>query len=203
MENIIQNQELLSEMENECFSAAYPTGSKILGKDLHAMPLLKKGTVKISQSDSQGNSSFLYYVQANESRGLSILSGLEQSDAESLDAIVEEDAEILFVPLARAKEWFVKYPEWTEFIIDSYNQKFHDVIRELKSVTEEKLETRVLKYLRKRKVLSGESMLPITHQNLADDMSTNRVVISRLLKSLEKKGILKLGRNKIFMTDNA
>lgn len=187
----------MNELNSECFSASYPIGAKISGKDLKALPLLKSGTLKVSQADSKGHTSFLYYVQADDSMGLCMLSDMDQPANSQLDAVVEEDAEIVFVPLSRAKEWFSKYPEWSEFILKSYHQKFDNLLRELRSMTEEKLETRVMKYLRKRNSLSGENVLPITHQNLADDLSTNRVVISRLLKSLEKKGVLKLGRNKI------
>ena len=116
-----------------------------------------------------------------------------------LNAVVEEDAEIIFVPVERAKEWMKKYPEWSDFILETYEKRFDHLLNQLKSVSEEKLETRVLKYLNNRRKISGEKILPITHQHLANDLSTNRVVISRLLKNLENKGILKLGRNKIEM----
>jgi CRP/FNR family transcriptional regulator len=43
--------------------------------------------------------------------------------------------------------------------------------------------------------------LPATHQKIADDLGTAREVVSRLLKEFERKGILRLSRNLIELTN--
>jgi len=43
--------------------------------------------------------------------------------------------------------------------------------------------------------------LELSHQDIAYDLHTSRVVISRLLKSLENEGLIELGRNRIMVIE--
>ena len=52
-------------------------------------------------------------------------------------------------------------------------------------------------YLKERSKLSGSSLINLTHQQIADELGTNRVVVSRLLKKLETEKRLLLYRNQI------
>jgi len=196
MESLKKNKALMQEIQSHSITGTYPKGSRIWGKELNSIPIVLSGVLKISQSDDKGAYTHLYYVQANETCVVSIVNVLFEKEC-TLTAMVQEEAEIMFIPIDKAKEWFKEYPEWIEFILHSYHQRFDDLLGSLKSANAEKLETRVLKYLRQRRAISGGKIVSITHQHLADDLSTNRVVVSRLLKTLENKGVLKLGRNKI------
>lgn len=198
MERIRQNKELMAELEKHSLTACYPAGAKIIGKELKAMPIVKSGLLKIMQSPSheQDNNILLYYVQPNE---ICIASMLQTFSTQSctITAQFEEDSEIMFVPLDMAYNWIQKYPEWAEYIMKSYQLRFNELLTAFSSASAEKLETRVLKYLRQRRNMTEGKVLSITHQNMAADLATNRVVISRLLKTLENKGLIKLGRNRI------
>lgn len=200
MEKLKKNKELKAEFDKHCLTAIYPTGTKIGGRDLHAIPYLISGLLKVTQTDSNGNSILLYYIQPNQACIFSMLQGYIQEKSQ-IEAVVVEESEIMFIPVSKANEWMLKYPEWTEYIMNSYYQRFSDLLKALNSASAEKLETRVLKYLRQRRHLANNRVLSITHQNMASDLSTNRVVISRLLKTLENRGLVKLGRNKIEVTE--
>ena len=60
-----------------------------------------------------------------------------------------------------------------------------------------KMDERLTYYLKERSKLSGSSLINLTHQQIADELGTNRVVVSRLLKKLETEKRLLLYRNKI------
>ncbi|PZR01238.1 MAG: Crp/Fnr family transcriptional regulator, partial [Flavobacterium psychrophilum] len=55
----------------------------------------------------------------------------------------------------------------------------------------------LLTLLRKKMELTRSKIIPITHEQLANELGTARVVVSRLLKQLEESGLVQLGRNKI------
>jgi CRP/FNR family transcriptional regulator len=59
------------------------------------------------------------------------------------------------------------------------------------------MDERLTDYLKERSRLSGSSLINLTHQQIADEMGTNRVVVSRLLKKLETERRLLLYRNQI------
>lgn len=200
MEEIIKDKELLEELGRHSLTAYYPAGTRINGKDLRAIPIILSGVIKVVKTDTEDNKLLLYYVNKNETCVLSLLQGALGKDR-TIAAHVEEDAEIMFVPVEKAVIWMQTYPEWTEFVLQSYYKRFDELLQALSSVSAEKLETRVIKYLRQRRKIGGNKVINITHQHMASDLATNRVVISRLLKTLENKGFVKLGRNKIEVTE--
>jgi CRP/FNR family transcriptional regulator len=60
-----------------------------------------------------------------------------------------------------------------------------------------KLDERLLDFIKKKVELTHNNVLQITHEQLANELGSVRVVISRLLKQLEDQGIVSLSRNKI------
>jgi CRP/FNR family transcriptional regulator len=51
--------------------------------------------------------------------------------------------------------------------------------------------------LKKKTELTGSRTINVTHEQLANELGTARVVVSRLLKQLEDIGTVELGRNRI------
>ena len=50
---------------------------------------------------------------------------------------------------------------------------------------------------KKKCEITKSQTLYVTHEQLAHELGTARVVVSRLLKQMEDEGLVKLGRNKI------
>jgi CRP/FNR family transcriptional regulator len=63
------------------------------------------------------------------------------------------------------------------------------------------MEDRIFKYLRDKVKILRDPMLSTTHQEIATDLHTSRVVVSRLLKHLENEGKIRLYRNRIEVLD--
>jgi CRP/FNR family transcriptional regulator len=59
------------------------------------------------------------------------------------------------------------------------------------------MDEQLLHYLQERAKAANTSALYITHQQIADELHTRREVISRLLRTMEEKDLVRLGRNTI------
>ena len=94
-------------------------------------------------------------------------------------------------------EWLCKYPSWRTYIMHSFTARFNELLASFESIAFKKLDERLVKYLTDRQKISGSSIVKASHQQIADDLATSRVVISRLLKHLENEKKLILYRNEI------
>lgn len=93
---------------------------------------------------------------------------------------------------------FIKeYPQWLDYIFRLYHKRFEELLEIVNAITFKKIDERLLALLRKKQELTGNNILNITHEQLANELGTARVVVSRLLKQLEEMGTVRLGRNKI------
>jgi CRP/FNR family transcriptional regulator, anaerobic regulatory protein len=95
------------------------------------------------------------------------------------------------------RELVAKYEEIRAFIFAAVNQRFASIMELTKEVAFGKMDERLLDYLVEK---SEDGKLSTTHQKIAQDLGTAREVVSRLLKELERKGVLHLSRNLIELT---
>jgi CRP/FNR family transcriptional regulator len=63
------------------------------------------------------------------------------------------------------------------------------------------MDDRLLKHLQDKAKVTGDDHIHATHQEIAYDLHTSRVVISRLLKKLENEGKISMHRNDITVID--
>jgi CRP/FNR family transcriptional regulator len=127
---------------------------------------------------------------------MSFLGGLH-NDTSKIKAEIEEDAEILFLPIEKVKLLIREYPQWLEYIFRLYHKRFEELLEVVNAVAFKKVDERLLLLLDKKVDLNNNKTVFITHEQLANELGTARVVVSRLLKQLEDNGKVKLGRNKI------
>ena len=90
-----------------------------------------------------------------------------------------------------------KYQSWREFILDSYHTRMSELLETIDTLAFMKMDERIMKYLKDRAMVTNDDIIYSTHQDVANDLHTSRVVVSRLLKSLEKQGKIELSRNHI------
>jgi CRP/FNR family transcriptional regulator len=129
---------------------------------------------------------------------MSFLGGLH-NDTSKVKAEVEEDAEILFLPIEKVSLFIKEYPQWLDYIFRLYHKRFEELLEIVNAISFKKVEERMSALLNKKAELTGNKTLNITHEQLANELGTARVVLSRLLKQLEEIGKVKLGRNKIML----
>ncbi|OPB89008.1 Crp/Fnr family transcriptional regulator [Elizabethkingia ursingii] len=163
---------------------------------IQAIPIVMKGTLKVIRTEEDGREILLYYIKTGESCIMSFLGGLH-NEPSKVKAEVEEDAEILFLPMAKVSLFIKEYPQWLDYIFRLYHKRFEELLDVINSIAFKKVDERLLSLLYKKKELTGKDTLSITHEQLANELGTARAVVSRLLKQLEDNGVLQLGRNKI------
>ena len=101
------------------------------------------------------------------------------------------------IPIENAVKLVSEYPEWVEYIFSIYHKRFEELLNVVNEVTFKKMDERLLQFLQKKAAVNNARSIYITHEEIAHELGTSRVVISRLLKQLEKEGLIKLGRNRI------
>ena len=190
--------ELISKLTQYGVVRHYKAGEMILDENSHirAIPIVISGTLKVMRTEEDGREILLYYIKAGESCIMSFLGGLHD-ETSKVRAEVEEDAEILFLPVDKVSLFIHEYPEWLDYIFRLYHKRFEELLEIVNAIAFRKVDERLLDLLQKKKLVSGSNTLQVTHEQLANELGTARVVVSRLLKQLEERGQLQLGRNKI------
>ena len=166
------------------------------GKYIRMMPLILKGTIKVFRKNETGNEILLYYLSSNESCSMAYSCCVEARKSE-VKAIAEEDVDLIAIPHIKLDEWLCKYPSWKNYIIRSFNERFLELLRSIESIAFDKLDERLVNYLKEKQRLSGSSVIKVSHYLIAEELATSRVVVSRLLKHLENDGKVILYRNEI------
>jgi CRP/FNR family transcriptional regulator len=166
------------------------------GKYIRFMPLIVNGTIKVMKKDELGKEILLYYLSANESCSMAYSCCMESKKSE-VKAIAEEDVQILAIPQIKLDEWICKYPSWKNYIMKSFNDRFMELLRTIENIAFHKLDERLIHYLKEKQRLSESAVIKVSHHQIADELATSRVVISRLLKQLENDGSILLYRNEL------
>lgn len=195
--------ELVEKLQQYSIKKTYEAGDIILNENAHirSIPIVIKGTLKVIRTEEDGREILLYYIKTGESCIMSFLGGLH-NETSKVKAEVEDDAEILFLPLEKVSLFIKEYPQWLDYIFRLYHKRFEELLEVVNAIAFKKVDERMLDLLHKKVELTGNHTLKITHEQLANELGTARVVVSRLLKQLEEIGKVKLGRNKIVLVEN-
>ena len=167
-----------------------------LGDKFDKIPLMLNGAIKISREDENGDEIVLYFLERGDTCTITFGSGLTSSKSK-VRGVAEKESEVVFIPIEKLEEWMVKYKSWRDFVIDSYNIRLSEMLEAIDTLAFMKMDQRLYKHLTDKVKIMRSSTLNTTHQEIAQDLNTSRVVISRLLKQLENEKKIKLFRNKI------
>jgi len=196
----IFEKELINEIVNLGVLRIIEEGEILIdiGDEMTHVPLILNGAVKIIREDKNGDEIALYFLEKGDTCAISFVNCLNRTKS-MFKGIAEKQTEGIFVPVDKIDEWLVKYKTWRHFIIDSYHMRLIEMVEAIDSLAFMKLDDRLHKYLLDKIKIMHNNNLIITHQEIADDMHTSRVVISRLLKLLENEGKIKIRRNRIII----
>ena len=196
----IFEKKLLDEIVEAGICKTFPKGEMLIdiGDELTHIPLITKGLIKVSREDPNGEEILLYFLERGNTCAISFVNCINVSKS-MFRGVIETDVECILVPVNKIEEWLVNYRTWREFIIDSYHNRLVEMVEVIKSLAFLKLDDRLYNYLADHVKLMHNKKLAITHQEISEDLHTSRVVVSRLLKILEKKGKIKLGRKRILV----
>ena len=190
--------ELLNEIQNIATYKSVKEGTVLIeiGDYIKSMPLLISGAIKILREDDDGDELALYFIERGDTCAMTLSCCVAHAKSE-IRAVAETDAKLIMIPVKKMTEWMHKYKSWQEFIVQSYHSRMMEMLEAIDTIAFLKMDERLLKYLRDKAMVSNDDVLHVTHKEIAQDLHTSRVVVSRLLKKLENESKIELFRNKI------
>ena len=171
------------------------------GQFVKAVPLVLEGSIKIMRMDEDGKELFLYYLETGETCALS-LTCCSAARPSEIKAVVEEKTSLLFIPIQVHEQLVDEFKQWKDFVSTTYQHRFQEMLTVLDAVAFKRMDERLMNYIVTKMKQLKSNELHTTHQEIANELGTAREVISRLLKQLEKKKWIELGRNVIYIRDD-
>ncbi|MFD2588879.1 Crp/Fnr family transcriptional regulator [Croceitalea marina] len=190
--------DLMYEIAKEGKLVQFEQGEIIIdiGDFIKKIPLLLSGAIKILREDDNGDELLLYYLERGDTCSITMTCCLGATKSE-ITAIAETNVELIMVPISKMEEWTGKYKSWRKFIFDNYHSRLNELLATVDSIAFMNMDQRLISYLKEKCRIAKSNTIISTHQDIAFDLHSSRVVISRLLKKLERLGTIKLHRNQI------
>jgi CRP/FNR family transcriptional regulator len=167
-----------------------------IGQTIRLIPILLSGSLKVSRTDEEGRELLLYYINPGESCAMTFTCCMQQYPSE-VKAVAEEDSELLLVPITLMDEWMATFNTWKSYVMKTIRGRFIELLKTIDQIAFQKLDERLVHYLKEKSRATASTLLHISHEHIAQELATSRVVISRLLKKLENEKKLLLYRNQI------
>lgn len=198
----IFEEDLIREIERTGVLKTVKEGEIIMDiKDyINAMPLLLEGAIKILREDTEGNELLLYFLERGDTCAFTLSCCLGQTRSE-IRAVAERDTQLIMIPINKMEEWTATYKSWRNFVFESYHSRLTEMLETIDTLAFMNMDRRLLRYLQDKAKINQSEELQVTHQQIAYDMNTSRVVVSRLLKKLELEKKISLQRNQIVVLD--
>jgi len=167
-----------------------------IGQHIRFMPLVVSGSLKVMREDQDGNELLLYYVQPGETCAMSLTCCMRDARS-SVRAVAEEDTLILAIPVRYMDEWTSVFKSFKQFVMLTYQRRYDELLQTIDGIAFQRLDDRLLHALRDKSRAQANAVVHTTHQELANELNSSREVISRVLKQMERKNLVRLGRNRI------
>lgn len=200
---IFSDPELIAEIEKFGRLKTVERGDFLIesGDDIIFIPIVLKGSVRILRQDEDGREVFLYHLYPGQTCAMSITC-CQAGKKSMIKAIAEDDTEVLQIPVKQTEDWY-RYPEWKAYVSNNYNNRFAELMLVIDLIAFSHMDKQLLHYLAERSKALNTKVLEITHQQIADELHTHREAVSRLLRTMEQRGMVRLGRNSIEVLQTA
>ena len=188
--------ELLSEINKVGSFLEIEEGENLIavGQYIKSMPLLLSGSIKILRPDKEGEELLLYHLERGDTCAMTLTCCLGQTKSE-IHAVSETPVQLIMIPIEKMEEWSSKYKSWRSFVFESYHNRMLEMLESIDNIVFNNLDQRLENYITTKTELINSKHIYSTHKEIAKDLYTNRVVISRLLKKMENDHKIKLHRS--------
>lgn len=190
--------DLIAEIATQSQLVTIAQGAVLLnmGDPIRHIPLVLSGSLKVVRPEADEREVLLYYIHTGESCAMTLASSMRRENSR-IKAVALQATRLLALPGAAAYKLARQQPAWFDFVLNAYARRFDELIDLVEAVSFTQLDERLIKYLKEKSVVLRTLSLNISHQEIANDLGSSRVVVSRLLKQLERKGLIELHRNRI------
>ena len=192
------SEALLEEVQKNASMHNFKAGEILMrtGQFIKSTVLVLKGKIKVYRESDDGGEFLMYYLQSGQACAISMICATK-NDASQIMAKVDEDAELLMIPLEVMDKWMLNHRTWYEFVLGTYRSRFDDILEVVDNIAFKGMDERLEFYLKRFFNANNSRIINLSHQEIANELNTSREVISRLLKKMEQLGKVKLNRNQI------
>lgn len=178
-------------------SRVFPEGEMMMrtGQYFKYAMLVVRGRVKLYREGEDGNEFFMYFLEPGQACALSMICAAKNMSS-GIMAVADEETEVIQIPIMQMDKLMTTYRSWYHFVLENYRSRFEELLIVIDNIAFKNMDERLEWYLDRQASKMG-TQLPLTHQQIADDLNSSREVISRLLKKMERNGRLSLSRNSI------
>lgn len=170
------------------------------GQNIRAAILVVEGLVKIFREDEEGNEYFMYYLDAGKACAISLVCALGRS-VSGVKGKAVTDATILVIPPQYVDEWTGRYKSWAQFAVSSYRERFEELLQIIDHIAFRSMDERLLYYLKRHRETLQTNIITTSFTDIAQELNSSREVISRLMKKLSEKGMVKLHGSYVELLD--
>ncbi|HEA29678.1 MAG TPA: Crp/Fnr family transcriptional regulator [Leeuwenhoekiella sp.] len=187
---------LIEEIDHVGTFLEVPEGEDLIrpGQYIKAMPLLLSGSIKIMRPDTEGDELLLYHLEKGDTCAMTMSCCLGNTKSE-IHAVTETPVELLMIPIGKMEEWSGQYKTWRNFVFNSYHTRMMEMLESIDNIAFNKMDERLENHLQNKIKIFNSKHIYTTHKEIASDLHTSRVVISRLLKKMENDDKIKLHRS--------
>lgn len=190
------DNKFLETLEDKAELRTFEPGEVLMktGQYFKSILLVVDGLIKVYREDEEGHEYFMYYLQPGQACALSMVSAGKQEKSEVMGKVVKPTT-VIAVPLQYMDSWMQDHKSWYQFVIDTYRQRFEELLITLDHTAFRSMDEKLLSYLKREKQVHGSNLITISNTEVAQELSSSREVISRLMKKLAERGMIKLLRN--------
>ena len=171
------------------------------GQYFKSILLVVDGLIKVYREDDEGHEYFMYYLQPGQACALSMVSAGKMEKSEVMGKVVKPTT-VIAVPLQYMDGWMHDFKSWNQFVLDTYRSRFEELLVTLDHTAFRSMDEKLLFYLKREQETHKSDILTISNTEVAQELSTSREVISRLLKKMAERGMVKLlGSHQIEIVD--
>lgn len=196
-------KELLDELIEIADQKTFEPGEVVMrtGQYYKYILLIVDGLVKIYRKDEEGQEYFMYYLQPGQACALTMISAGMQEKSEVMAKAVEPTT-VIAVPLEMMDQWIQDYKSWYRFVMDSYRKRFQELLNTLDHTVFRNMDEKLLHYLKREQEIRQTDILSINNTEIAQELNSSREVISRLMKKLAERGMIKVLKNQLIQIVN-
>jgi len=176
----------------------FDAGEELIREDqfIRSFPIVISGLIKVCRTDEAGNELLLYYLRPGEVCTVSLICCMDRTRSR-VKALTEEPTAAILIPVELLDNWMSEFQTWKEYVMRSMQKRFDELLDALDSIAFMRMDERLEKFFTDRHKTTGTTVFEGSHQDVAQAMNTSREVISRLLKQMEKQGMVELSRGRI------
>lgn len=183
---------LIENLEDKAEIKVFEPGEVLMktGQHFKSILLIVDGLIKVYREDEEGHEYFIYYLQPGQACALSMMSATRQEKSEVLGKVVNRTT-VIAIPLEYMDQWMHDYKSWYNFVLETYRKRFEELLITLDHTAFRNMDEKLIFYLKREQLIHHTNILTINNTEVAQELNSSREVISRLMKKLAERGMIK------------